>query len=255
MRKRIFTILMAAMLAMALPLTAMAASSQSGGGGGSSGSSHHHSGGGGGGTNGTGYTGGGSSSSSAAASGSVIGETGSASSSVTTAAPGQLINEGAVSVSVVNADGTKANVTARSLSNSMISAISYLFASAGSDEQIFAAAMEALATESPLKVLLTENLRLLAQAKGTAVRGHDIGMLKPVTNRKDQFGYTIANLGLYRGNAAGKVFLLTSINTDGTIEKVPGVLTTRKAANGKEEVILVGAFIGTPKAVMVTEIY
>ena len=115
--------------------------------------------------------------------------------------------------------------------------------------------MEALATESPLKVLLTENLRLLAQVKGTAVRGHDVGMLKPVTNRKDQFGYTIANLGVYRGNAAGKVFLLTSINTDGTIEKVPGVLTTRKGANGKDEAILVGAFIGTPKAVMVTEIY
>ena len=90
-----------------------------------------------------------------------------------------------------------------------------------------------------------------ALAKGATARS--LGAMKAAASGKDKDGNTIATPGEYKGSAsADALFILTSVNTDGTVERVLGQLVPVTDKKKNTHNMLYGAFKGTPETILVT---
>lgn len=89
-----------------------------------------------------------------------------------------------------------------------------------------------------------ETIKALAITKGADVAVNNMGTVKTSAVAKDALGNTIASAGKIKHVTAGALVMLMSVNADGTIEYVEGVVDP---VTGE----VLGAFQGTPAVITV----
>jgi hypothetical protein len=73
---------------------------------------------------------------------------------------------------------------------------------------------------------------------------NNMGTIKTAAVAKDAFGNTIASAGVVKNVTSGALILLMSVNADGTVEYVEGLVDPVTGA-------VLGAFQGTPSVITV----
>lgn len=190
-----------------------------------------------------------SSSSSSSSSSSDSSGSGAASSSTTTnknqettvekAAPGGRVAANTVSVAVVNADGTVSTTNLGAVINATQAAVT---ASAVSAPQAVAT-VQALMTTVPTE-FFSKTVEALATMKGSAMVVNNCGTVKTVAVAADALGNNIASAGVIPNVTSGALVMLMSVNADGTVEYVEGVVDPVTGA-------VLGAFKGVPTTITV----
>ena len=156
------------------------------------------------------------------------------------AAPGGKVDPKVVKVAIVGADGKVANVSFSNVVDSAKTAITS--ASAESPAQTVVT-VQALMTTAPTP-FFAQTIEALAAAKGSEMVINDCGTVKTVAVAADAFGNNIASAGVIKNVTAGALILLMSVNADGQVEYVEGVVDPVTGA-------VVGAFKGVPRAITV----
>ena len=160
--------------------------------------------------------------------------------SVEAAAPGQAVAPQAVSVAVASNDGT---VSVVSLDDVVETASNTVIAAAAATPANAVAAVESLLT-APVSEMFTKTVEALATIKGSDMVINNCGTVKTAATAKDAFGNTIASAGVIKNVTSGALIMLMSVNADGTVEYVEGVVDPVTGA-------VVGAFQGTPSVITV----
>lgn len=227
MKKKLIAMGLVVVLTLSMSFTALAANKSSSTGGNSS--SHKHS----------------SSSSSSDESSSSSSGTASQSTStnnettVEKAAPGGKVAAGTVKVAVVGADGT---VSATTLDD-VVSAAQTVIASSAVSTQQAVATVQALMTTAPTE-FFAQTVEALAAMKGTSMVVNNCGTVKTVAVAADALGNNIASAGVIKNVTSGSLVMLMSVNADGTVEYVEGVVDPVTGA-------VIGAFKGIPTVITV----
>ena len=97
---------------------------------------------------------------------------------------------------------------------------------------------------TPASDFFNATVKALAEMKGSEAVVNNCGSVKTVAVAKDALGNTIASAGVVKNVTSGALILLMSINEDGTIEYVEGVVDPVTGA-------VLGAFDGTPSIITV----
>ncbi len=92
--------------------------------------------------------------------------------------------------------------------------------------------------------MFTQTVEALAQIKGADVVVNNCGTIKTKATAKDALGNVIASAGKIKNVTSSSLIMLMSINADGTIEYVEGVVDPVTGA-------VMGAFKGTPSVITV----
>lgn len=173
-----------------------------------------------------------------AASSTTANNSGNVGVAVEVAAPGAVVKTDSVSVAVSTASGVKAVTLTeyvKSAEDTFVSAVATT-AGAGAD-----------AGEAVSK-MLTKPATPMFQATINTLGGkaaiNNCGTVKTAAVAKDAFGNTIASAGTIKGITAHSLVMLMSVNADGVVEFVEGVVDP---ATG----LILGAFQGTPKTITV----
>lgn len=174
-----------------------------------------------------------------AASSTTSSNSGNAGVSVEKAAPGAAVDTATVEVAVAAADGTvKAVTLTEYVKNAETSVISLVAAEATAGKNAGAAVSQ----------LMTRPATPMFQATINALGGkadiNDCGTKKTLASAKDAFGNTIASAGTINGVTSGSLVMLMSVNADGTVEFVEGVVDP---VTGQ----ILGAFKGMPVTITV----
>ena len=148
---------------------------------------------------------------------------------VANAVPGGRVAPSTVSVAVVNADGT---VSATNL-GAVISATQATVAASAVSAPQAVATVQALMTTAPL-----------ATMKGAAMVVNNCGTVKTAAVAADALGNNIASAGVIPNVTSGALVMLMSVNADGTVEYVEGVVDPVTGA-------VLGAFKGIPTTITV----
>ena len=157
--------------------------------------------------------------------------------SVDKAAPGQVVNTDTVSVAVVAADGS---VQTTSLTAYVATA----------EKNVIALTATSADAGAAVSALMTTPATPMFQATINALNGkaaiNNCGTVKTKAVAKDAFGNVIASAGSMtaKGVTSGSLVMLMSVNADGTVEFVEGVVDP---VTGE----ILGAFKGTPKTISV----
>jgi hypothetical protein len=162
-----------------------------------------------------------------------------ATTSVEKAAPGAAVSEKAVTVKIAAADGTSSSV---SLDTVISNATTTIVAAAATPENAVAAVQSLLTTAASPQ--FTATIKALAEAEGSAMVVNDMGTVKTAATAKDAYGNTIASAGIIKNVTSGALILLMSVNADGTVEYVEGVVDPITGS-------VLGAFQGTPSVITV----
>jgi hypothetical protein len=222
MKRKIVAVCLAAVLCLALPLTALAAGSS---GAGSS------------------YVGDDSSSSSDdeddSSSSTDVAPVSDVATSVESAKPGQEVAPKAVKVAIASANG---QVSAVTLDTVIESAATTIIAAAANPESAVATIQSLLTSEVTPQFLAT--VQALAEIKGSDMVVNNMGTIKTAAVAQDAFGNTIASAGVVKNVTSGALILLMSVNADGTVEYVEGVVDPVTGS-------VLGAFQGTPSVITV----
>jgi hypothetical protein len=180
-----------------------------------------------------------SSSSSTTATTSTSTSTSSVATDVASARPGQAVAAKSITVAIASADG---KVSAVSLDTVISTATTTIIAAATNPENAVAT-IESLLT-SAVTPQFTATVRALAEIKGSDMVVNNMGTIKTSAVAKDAFGNTIASAGVVKNVTSGSLILLMSVNADGTVEYVEGVVDPVTGA-------VLGAFQGTPSVITV----
>jgi hypothetical protein len=159
--------------------------------------------------------------------------------SVESAKPGQEVTPKAVKVAIVSANG---EVSAVTLDTVIESAATTIIAAAANPESAVAN-IESLLT-SAVTPQFTATVQALAEIKGSDMVVNNMGTIKTAAVAQDAFGNTIASAGVVKNVTSGALILLMSVNADGTIEYVEGVVDPVTGS-------VLGAFQGTPSVITV----
>lgn len=233
MKKKVVSLGLAVVLSLSVSLTAFAASSSTG-----SNSST------------TTVSGNSASTSSSSAASSSTESSSSASSSssrpaapaattVEKALPGGAVAPATVSVAVVDASG---QVSAVSLDKVVATASQSIVASAATAEGAVVTVQSLLTrTASPI---FMQTVAALAQIKGSSMVVNNAGTLKTAAAAVDPYGNTIAAAGFIKNVTSGSLVMLMSVNADGTVEYVEGVVDPVTG-------LIMGVFSGTPAVITV----
>lgn len=211
MKKKVMAMALTVALTLSMSMTAFAASSTTSSNSGNSGSS----------------------SSAAATTTATVATT----PAVDKAAPGQVVNTDTVSVAVVAADGS---VQTTNLTAYVATAEKNVVALTATSEDACTA----------VSALMTTPATPMFQATINALNGkaaiNNCGTVKTKAVAKDAFGNVIASAGSMKakGVTNGSLVMLMSVNADGTVEFVEGVVDP---VTGE----ILGAFKGTPKTISV----
>ena len=96
----------------------------------------------------------------------------------------------------------------------------------------------------PASGFFSATVKALAEMKGSDMVVNNCGTVKTAAVAKDALGNTIASAGKIKNVTEKALIMLMSVNTDGTIEYVEGVVDPVTGA-------VVGAFKGTPSVITV----
>ena len=225
MKRRVVALALAAVLTMSMSMTAFAASSST------------------------------SNNSSTESSSSSSSSSGSSSASTTTAKPqsvdkvvakataGAAIKPATVQVAIPAADGTVKAVTLdKVVAQKQAEVVNTVAAVAANGEQ--AAAQVATLLTAQASEQFTATVAALAETKGADMVVNNMGTVKTAATAKDALGNTIASAGVVKNVTSGALIMLMSINADGTIEYVEGIVDPVTGA-------VMGAFQGTPAVITV----
>ncbi len=225
MKRRVVALALAAVLTMSMSMTAFAASSS---------------------TNNNSSTESGSSSSSSSSSSSASTTTAkpqSVDKVVAKATAGAAIKPAAVQVAIPAADGTVKAVTLdKVVAQKQAEVVNTVAAVAANGEQ--AAAQVATLLTAQASEQFTATVAALAETKGADMVVNNMGTVKTAATAKDALGNTIASAGVVKNVTSGALIMLMSINADGTIEYVEGIVDPVTGA-------VMGAFQGTPAVITV----
>ena len=227
MKKKLTAIVLVAALTLSMSFTALAGASSSSSGGHSS-SSHK-----------------GSSSSSSDGSSSSSSSTASTSVSpdkettVAKAVPGGKVAAKTVKVAMADADG---KVSATTL-DKVISSTQSVIVSSAMTEQQAAVTVQAIMTTPPTEFFV-QTVEALAAMKGTSMVVNNCGTIKTKAVATDINGKHIASAGVIKNVTSGCLIMLMSVDEDGTVEYVEGVVDPVTGA-------VLGAFDGIPVVITV----
>ena len=159
-------------------------------------------------------------------------------------AAGAAIAPKAVTVAIPSADGTVKAITLDKVVESKKAEIANVVS-------IVAAAPAEQATTNinsiltvPASDFFNATLKALAEIKGTDMVVNNCGTVKTAAVAKDALGNTIASAGKIKNVTENALIMLMSVNADGTIEYVEGIVDPITGA-------VVGAFKGTPSVITV----
>lgn len=163
----------------------------------------------------------------------------STATTVEKALPGGAVAPKTVTVAVVNAAG---QVSAVTLDTVVASASQNIIASAQT-AQGAVTTVQSLLT-APASPLFLQTVAALAELKGGSMVVNNAGTLKTAAAAKDPYGNTIAAAGTIKNVTSGSLVLLMSVNADGTVEYVEGVVDPVTG-------LIMGVFKGTPSVITV----
>lgn len=217
MKKKLIAVGLAAVLTLSMSFTALAAtpSKPTGGGGGSSSSESSSS----------------SSSSSSTASKNQA--------TVETAKPGGTVAASTVKVAIAGADGKVSSVSL----NTVIGTAKTTIISAAVSAPQAVATVQALMTTAPTP-FFAKTVEALSVMKGSAMVVNDCGTVKTAAVAQDVFGNNIASAGVIKNVTSGALIMIMSVNADGKIEYVEGVVDPVTGS-------VLGAFKGVPKVMTI----
>lgn len=174
-----------------------------------------------------------------AASSTTSKNSGNQETTVEKAAPGGAVAAKTVTVAVANANGT---VSATTLDAVVKSSASAIVASAASTDSVVATVQSLLTTNA--SPVFTQTVAALSQMKGTQMVVNTMGTVKTASVAKDALGNTIASAGVIKNVTSGALVMLMSVNADGTVEYVEGVVDPVTG-------VVMGAFKGVPSVITV----
>ncbi len=164
---------------------------------------------------------------------------GNAGVAVEAAAPGAAVNTDTVRVAITRPDGT---VAAVSLTEQVATARESVISLVAT--QTTSGSNAGLAVSKLMTTPATPMFRATINALGGNVGINDCGTVKTLAAAQDAFGNTIASAGVIPGVTAGSLVMLMSVNADGTVEFVEGLVDP---VTGQ----VVGAFKGAPVTISV----
>lgn len=159
--------------------------------------------------------------------------------SVQAAAPGAAVKTDSVKVAIVNADGSVSAVSLTQQIASVKAVVADLVTSQTAAGKNAGAAVSQMMTRPA-----TPMFRATINALGGNVAINDCGTVKTLVAAQDAFGNTIASAGTIKGVTAGSLVMLMSVNADGTVEYVEGIVDP---VTGH----VMGAFKGVPTTISV----
>lgn len=163
-----------------------------------------------------------------------------AQTTIETAKPGGKVEANTVKVAIVGADGKVSSV---SLNIVIREAKTTVTAAAATSAAQAVTAVQALMTTAPTP-FFAKTVEALATMKGSAMVVNDCGTVKTAAVAADVFGNNIASAGVVKNVTTGALVMLMSVNADGKVEYVEGVVDPVTGA-------VLGAFKGVPKAITV----
>ena len=155
------------------------------------------------------------------------------------ATAGQEVKAESVKVAVVADNGT---VTAVALPTVVENVTSTLVTASATPATAVATVESVLTT--PATEFFTKTVAAISEMKGSAMVVNNMGTIKTAATATDVFGNVIASAGVVDHVTSGALVLLMSVNADGTIEYVEGVVDPVTG-------VVLGAFKGTPTVITV----
>ena len=152
---------------------------------------------------------------------------------------GQEVKAETVKVAVVTADGTVAPVALPTV----VAEVTNTFVTAAAAPTTVVATVESVLT-TPATEFFTKTVAAIAEIKGSDMVVNNMGTIKTAATAVDVFGNVIASAGVVENVTSGALVLLMSVNADGTIEYVEGVVDPVTG-------VVLGAFKGTPAVITV----
>lgn len=170
-------------------------------------------------------------------------------------APGAEVAPKQVQVVVKSSDGKATTVTLDKVVTetatevkSVVAEISTIVAATTTANAVETQAQVAAKVQSlltaPASQQFTNTVKALAAAKGSNMVVNTMGTVKTAAVAKDASGNTIASAGVIKNVTSGALVMLMSVNEDGTIEYVEGVVDPVTG-------VVMGAFTGTPALITV----
>lgn len=159
-------------------------------------------------------------------------------------AAGKEIAPAKVKIAVKSADGTVKSVTLNKVIDNKGAEIKSVvdFVATLPAEQAPAAVNNILSV--PASDFFCATVKALADSKGSTMVVNNCGTVKTAAVAKEALGNTIASAGVVKNVTSGALIMLMSVNADGTIEYVEGIVDPVTGA-------VVGAFQGTPSIITV----
>ena len=159
-------------------------------------------------------------------------------------AAGKAIAPAKVKVAMKSADGKVKSVTLNKVIDDKNKEIKNVvdFVATLPAEQAPAAVNNILSV--PASDFFCATVKALSDSKGSSMVVNNCGTVKTAAVAKDALGNTIASAGVVKNVTSGALIMLMSVNADGTIEYVEGLVDPVTGA-------VVGAFKGTPSIITV----
>lgn len=186
-----------------------------------------------------------------AASSTTSKNSGNQGTTVEQAQPGGAVKPNTVQVAVASEDGTVKAVSLPTVVSAKQNEVKQVVANvaaaiaaptAEGNAQV-AASINSILSQ-PASENFTATVQALAQMKGGDVVVNNMGTVKTAATAKDVLGNTIASAGVIKNVTSGALVMLMSVNADGTIEYVEGIVDPLTGS-------VLGAFKGIPTVITV----
>lgn len=155
------------------------------------------------------------------------------------ATAGQEVKAESVKVAVVADNGTVSAVALPTV----VENVTTTLVTASATPATAVATVESVLT-TPATEFFTNTVAAISEMKGSAMVVNNMGTIKTAATATDVFGNVIASAGVVDHVTSGALVLLMSVNADGTIEYVEGVVDPVTG-------VVLGAFKGTPTVITV----
>lgn len=228
MKKKVVALGLAVVLSVSMSLTAFAASSSTAGNSSTTAGNSSNSG-----------SSSSESSSSESSSGTSTAKPAPATNTVEKALPGGAVAPSTVKVAIVDANG---QVSAVSL-DTVVAAASQNIVASATTAQGAVTTVQSLLTRSASPIFM-QTVAALAEIKGSSMVVNNMGTLKTAAVAQDPLGNNIAAAGYIKNVTSGALVMLMSVNADGTVEYVEGVVDPVTG-------LIMGVFQGVPSVITV----
>lgn len=163
---------------------------------------------------------------------------------VSKTAAGAKIAPTAVTVAIPSADGSVKAITLNQVIDNKKTEINNIVASVASVDAAQAVVTINSILTVPASDFFGATVKALAEIKGSDMVVNNCGTVKTAAVAKDVTGNTIASAGVIKNVTDKALIMLMSVNEDGTIEYVEGIVDPVTGA-------VLGVFQGTPSVITV----